>query len=576
MIVLGYPREMRNGSIDVPPYQTGPLGFVQGTDLVSRLFEYETYADRRIGPNLQLLFTAYQPPDEGGALARFQCYLQDRPGVVQKVVSTLADIDVNIVIQESADYLNKHLLNMILDLSTVDISDAGLKNCSSYYRDYQSLCPVANKQCMRVIEALVINCGEALSWESEENDYPRPRIQLWPIPSAKSKGPPGRSVVKPNPDEALKRHAYASVPVDEHQALAITRRFSGRRDTTDHLTYITTAHTGDRALRVFFPNPTIAKRIMHVRFDHEDKRGMLAAMTATVADAGFNILSSLLRKSTLKMNSWEAILEYRKGDLPNAKDPSARSGVLKQVAEWLREAVSDNDRDNDNATNPDGDYDWHEPLEFTLNWPRFPKRTADADVSGERIVFHRRRSPEGSDRVPDGTLPPTAQSADFLSHDLHRRVARRLQAVTRVFLSYPQLAQPHADLLRMALRKHFINSIEVDTYVDKDGQDIKREVIRRINECEMLIAVWHHEDRISNNGIIEQLSPWMPFELGIAMTLGKSFYVAASRKLNPELYLRLIPERAILTYSDLEFQSETIPQIVKRVTHLIEREPIAR
>lgn len=91
------------------------------------------------------------------------------------------------------------------------------------------------------------------------------------------------------------------------------------------------SETQERRLRIFFPNPEIASKLVHVAFEQNDVPGALAAVLKVVALAKFNILQGLGRKHSDPRNSWEAILEYRGADpVPESEG---------QLCEWVAHKV---------------------------------------------------------------------------------------------------------------------------------------------------------------------------------------------------------------------------------------------
>jgi hypothetical protein len=99
-------------------------------------------------------------------------------------------------------------------------------------------------------------------------------------------------------------------------------------------------------------------------------------------------------------------------------------------------------------------------------------------------------------------------------------------------------------------------NFEVEEYQDQDGREILTEVTRRINKCDYFIGIWHHEE-----GSHTTVSPWMPFEYGVAMALGKGCYVVCSASLPLTVRNRINPATANPTYSDARFFDETLAKI---------------
>lgn len=127
----------------------------------------------------------------------------------------------------------------------------------------------------------------------------------------------------------------------------------------------------------------------------------------------------------------------------------------------------------------------------------------------------------------------------------------------RIFLSYPSTAIKHANIIKDRFHKEYY----IDEYQDADGNPILNEVISKIQKCDYFLGIWHHEvNAISKTGKYG-ISPWMPFELGVALSLNKNFLIIRSDKLDKRIWKRITPEKAIPEYNDLYFKDKTIKTI---------------
>ena len=137
------------------------------------------------------------------------------------------------------------------------------------------------------------------------------------------------------------------------------------------------------------------------------------------------------------------------------------------------------------------------------------------------------------------------------------KIEERLnQTKPRVFLSYPTRATAHADLLKKALEKYF----DVEEYREQDFQDIVERVREKIRSCDFFVGIWHHEE---SGGSVATVSPWMPFEYGIALEAKKEAIVIFSDRLPEEIWKRIDPGRSQLRYSDLIFTTHTVEAVMR-------------
>jgi hypothetical protein len=126
-----------------------------------------------------------------------------------------------------------------------------------------------------------------------------------------------------------------------------------------------------------------------------------------------------------------------------------------------------------------------------------------------------------------------------------------------IFLSYPKAANYHASFLIGELEKHY----HVDFYQEPDGEVIMSQVGDKIRQADFFIGIWHHEFMLPN-GITYGISPWLPFEYGIAYAENKPTLIVHSGKLDETIWKRLNPETAQPSYMDVEFVPVTIPLMV--------------
>src|SRR4029077_10408704 len=105
----------------------------------------------------------------------------------------------------------------------------------------------------------------------------------------------------------------------------------------DPLSYMLVSETEDGVLRAFFPKPERIPRLFHVAFLHTDAPGAVAVISRVVADAGFNIVTSIVRKQSKSKNSWETLLEYvgEEKEMPPIGDNKAR-------LEWTKDHIVKN------------------------------------------------------------------------------------------------------------------------------------------------------------------------------------------------------------------------------------------
>src|ERR1700687_5911444 len=113
-MILDYLRRSSDNSIEIPPFHTGHLGFIPGTDVFVSLMQPfdkdESHCELCATPFSQNL----------GSLCRLECTMRDQVGVVHRLIRAIASLHVNVVKEESSaiNYLNHHQVDLVLDWRT--------------------------------------------------------------------------------------------------------------------------------------------------------------------------------------------------------------------------------------------------------------------------------------------------------------------------------------------------------------------------------------------------------------------------------------------------------------------------
>jgi MinD superfamily P-loop ATPase len=153
MLVLDYPKMTKDGSITIPPFHTGHLGFVPETPV----HMYLTHSQRKGAKEYsELLVTPFQR--NVGEMLRLSCIMEDRPGVVERLIDAISDLNVNIVTEESAsiNHLNHHLVSMIVDLSSSYLPRSEPTETSIRdYGDYRGIVPLNDTRAVELFESIL-------------------------------------------------------------------------------------------------------------------------------------------------------------------------------------------------------------------------------------------------------------------------------------------------------------------------------------------------------------------------------------------------------------------------------------
>lgn len=540
MIVLDYPKEYVSSSIIVPPFHTGHLGFLPDTEVQVCLMAPHS----RGATNCEVLITPYQP--NTGNMTELSCRMEDEPGVVGGIVDAVSDLGINIVSLESSaiNHLNHHCLHMLLDWSTSKYprAFASSPNVQQHYQHYHSLFPVSTQRYVELFERIIQNCGKQLTLE-DVSGIRLPSLRLRPMNPPEYLQSYGPVTVKRHPP-GKPYHAVIELPQSLFGALR-----SKLRAKNDLLNYILVSETETRMLRVFFPKPGLIPCIVHLGFYHDDIPGALSPILATLKNGQFNILTSLLRQSNDRRNVLETVLEYRAQDsVPIDPTHLATRETGEQLCRWMADKILQNMSPSDATRLHDCD--------LQIGLPMYPKRANQWDgrialsplMEGGEVILSRGNS-NHEIAVNDNAAIISSDDPDKL-HLISCVRSRCQQTLPSIFLSYPHGARDHAMLIKRCLGTRY----RLIEYQEPDAEVIRDQVVQKIHACDYFIGIWHHEQSGS-------ISPWLPFEYGIALSARKKAIIVHSEKLHKSIWLRISPGIAQPEYSDVRFESEMVPLI---------------
>ncbi|MCX6213524.1 hypothetical protein [Spirosoma sp.] len=539
MIVLDYLRELDNNEIIVPPFHTGHLGFIPNTTvrigLISPFVEEASHCE--------VIVTPYDPSTE---LAILRCTMKDGVGVVRKLVSALSSLKINIVTQESSsiNHQSQHTVNLLLDLSTSNLrEDKTYEWAKQKYRIYDYVFPVSDYRFLKIFERVIAYCGESIFWEKQNGEY---RLQLYMTPLEKKIIHYQETVTVVS--ENSKNRVKISLPPNLLNRIQ-TNLYPNSLEKMK-LKYLLFSDTKERTLRIYFPKVESWEKLVHIGIYHKDIPGALSSIFDLIANANFNIITGLLRKNTQDTNIWEGLLEYKGNETIDSKD----------LYLWVREKIK---------ISSDIDYDISR-YDFKIGAPLYPKKNYNAIP-----LLTEAKTMKGNDdklnyesRIDEG-INKLQQNVDQeyynkLTLELLKivKIRNKKDFKQRIFLSYPYSATAHVKLIQDALKHEY----HLDEYQDAGGEIILDEVMRKIKACDFFLAIWHHEEQMPVGDGKYSISPWMPFEYGIALAERKENYIVRSSKLADRVWKRINPSKAIPEYSDLTFINQTLPKIISFVS----------
>jgi hypothetical protein len=84
-----------------------------------------------------------------------------------------------------------------------------------------------------------------------------------------------------------------------------------------------------------------------------------------------------------------------------------------------------------------------------------------------------------------------------------------------------------------------------------------------MSQSDYFIGIWHHDETLPTQDGKYGISPWMPFEYGIANALGKPSLVVHSDRLDEQIWKRINSGIANPEYKDLFFATDTLDRILQ-------------
>lgn len=567
MLVLDYPRttEVDSPSILVPPFHTGHLGFIPDTPVhFGIVTPQRTHSEVVVAPFSQ----------DWQYLAAVAVTMLDAPGVVSRLVTAVASLDINIETQESAsvNHLDHHAVNLIVDfssspsLSRIPETPVPIQRL---YRQYSAQFTLSDFRFVHLFEAIMAYCADVIVWN-------RDRVSGDLFPDVSVRGFPYRPVAHTSASvvERADRPLQTRIAVPPTVAVPLRAALG----VSDQFQYISVSDTATRSLRVFFLHPSAADALFHIGVYHDDVPGALAAILTLLREAKFNILTSLTRKQPAGRSVWEALVHYVGGvrDIPDPGDRVAHSRPTREEVEWVRQRIAE--------SCPGSAADF-ERYRLRLGSPQYPKRKAE----GATGKYKPTQSVDHPDPVTldlsDGSGPARNEQrlsiaaaiaevrervdAAELEDEVTERIDDLLTTIDKrselgehptIFVSYPHSAEAMVKKLLLRLEEWYI----VKCYQKPDGKLILDEAMRLIEESDYFIGIWHPDTMPTRRGrTTKDLSPWLPFEYGVARARDKGHHVVHCDALHAAVWRRVEPGVASPGYAAEAFVDEMIPDIVQ-------------
>lgn len=558
MLVLDALRSVQRGRILFPPFHNGHLGFLPGTVVSITAFVVPHQRDR-----VEVILTPFR--QEIQKMARLICVLQDRPGAVRALARAVAALGVNVGIQESGSInaFQQHLVSMILGWSASeeygqDVGEPADSTTVARYQTLRRLFPVDEKRYVKLFESIVVHCADYLEWQHIAGLW-LPQLSIQPIHDTRPRADLGSAVIARS-----RRKWVVQLQMPESLENHLAGHLEGAESSKQPLRYLISSDLYQRAARVVFLSERLQRRLVPMGFHMKDRPGALAATLEVIAEAQLNIVTSIHRrlKARESRSVWDVLLEC-----PVEHGALEPKRSFDFVLRRLRRAVIALRRRSPEAVTALRNCD------VAVGVPQFPaRRRAKKPVAiiGRRMRRDSRiASPLRSEQYRDSEnlkevrrlLKSARGRAGRAGLTRAEGVLRTIEnelapSCTTIFLSYPRTAAKLARALKPHLQRE---GYRLDDYQVGDGEVILKEVGKKIRECDYFVGLWHRD---TGRGRGSGVSPWMPYELGLAVAGGKPTFVVYDEKLPEWIRDRISKDRANMTYSERRFRQETVRAIV--------------
>lgn len=599
--------------IELPPFHRGHLGFLPGTGVHLGIHGEGHLYEK----GCELIISAY--PSVTANLAELSCTMEDSVGVVNKLLRALKSLNVNILIAEtySIKHNKRHHMELVFDWSTSPLARPQPVPVAfrSTIERLHTLVPGNDFRYLRLLARILQCCAEDLVWDEHTlSGLQLPQLRLRPFELRSTFAGTGRSSVskvslnsvateKDNKTKKGKKTGQkvviglSDIEHDLRRILNLSSEPGSKQSDHDPLPYLMLSDTSTRSLRVWFPqNNDIARQILHLGFAHSDISGALETITKILKFSGFNLLTSLLRRGRPGQNVWEVHLQYENKDeeLQTKLSITDRTQRLEEIINWLCSKIDLNHVEsawrNEIGRPESKALDLRSDLRNFKVHVRAPEYPQLKDgVSLERPFLWQDDNVVDAEEKTAGTIPDeddigVAERRHWTEIALRDKGALRqarcewAQAlavadgvpVPRLFLSYPHTAKSHAVLLKDAIHQE-INSgqarvpyirLLVDEFQDQNLLDISGTVLAMIRRADFFLGIWHSEEDRKDT-----ISPWMPYEYGVAKAMGKPTAVIVEDSIPKTVWGRIDPHISRPLYNDLSFQTMTVNQVIDYIEH---------
>lgn len=549
MFVIDYLKENDSNRILVPSFHGADVGFLSRSTHPHIALLQSTA--RTAG--CELCVTPYERPLE--YLFRLRCVLRARRGVLHKLLRALSVVNLNILSLDSATFesTDEQRISMLLDWSTTT-SPTRVTLPQNLRRLFfpllSGIIPPHDLRYLRLLRQILAQCADEMLWDMEPgSNCAVPRVRLTEFEEPRLIATRGSSHLIELGSKSARRQDNTgfALTIDSH--IAADLRLATGRTTRDRLHYILTSDSESETLHVQIPRRGREKRMAHLAFSYTNLPGALCAITAIIDGSQLSTVSGLVRTSNADRNIFEVTLEHDARNISHGKlgsDPVAWAHDhlrldTAPVKDWLRYyriALESPDHTREPPLDTQPLHDGHPPQHSV--------RMVTAEQAERDVLQMASRAGADHDFIPRRWLTNLLFAPEWGPN-----------GKPSIFLSYPRVAADDAALIQATLEQTFA----VVALQDGDVEYITEGTIERIVQSHYFVGVWHPETTTSGTS---WLSPWIPFEYGVALSHDKQCVILSHRSLPHFIADRISRETARIAYSNLASEPEKLVELVRR------------
>lgn len=517
MLILDGISVISNSRLHIPFYHRGHISLKSNTTVTLALIPPRASTE---SPKLTEMIVSPIKFDSWPSLWRLEATFNERPGVVNKLLTIIAEEGLNILNEESSSAENRdvHTVELIIDTSA-----AGAP------RDYE--------QEMKALERRIL----ALCIEEFKFEFGAPRLRLKRMKGLKNawdKFQQSRKVtsgLRPVIDSSVISSGYIRFPSKLRKEIEKKQLVST----------LLVSDTKERLLRVFFLSEHDG--FTYVRIAHHDSPGALESITGELVKA-FDIVNSFTRiQSQGAQNEFELLLHS--SEFPSPKDEPKRRAIISNL-------LSHSDLSS---------------LDLRVCYPQSVGSSKPQGIPpqpGKTIPFKQQERVARVDRNSLGLrtveiLKSRVREYERAierkhSDDSQERLDQLRDLLTiegepppqlKTFISYDTTRDDLRRIVSQKLKSRDCTVVTGDLADDLEGR-FRDVIINRIRSCDGFLGIWTRRKN-------RRESPWFLWELAVAQAHKLPFRLLLQDGIDPEQLIKINPEQYHYSFTESDFSKKS-------------------